>query len=64
MAVELPDFKEQDRLKTLPPSEMRKALLKRGMNPARDTAVRNWNESQLTLQSFGKVYKTLIFMQS
>ncbi|CAI4232481.1 unnamed protein product [Auanema sp. JU1783] len=53
--IDLPDDAEQRELDALPPTEVRLALLKKGINPYKDVQPRNWQESQVTMQSFNAV---------
>ncbi|CAD5214844.1 unnamed protein product [Bursaphelenchus okinawaensis] len=51
--VELPDYQLLSKAKDMYPDELRVAMLKQGMNSNKDVASRQWNEAQLTLNSFG-----------
>lgn len=59
----MPNFEEDKKLRGMAPHELRKALLRRGMNPAKDSGARQWTEAQLTLQSFGKLLKTSLLFR-
>lgn len=52
LCVDLPDDVERRKQEKMSPDELRIALLKRGINPFKDVNPREWNEQQLTLQSF------------
>lgn len=50
--IELPDDVTRRKQENMDPDEMRIALLKKGINPFKEISPRDWNEQQLTMQSF------------
>ena len=55
MIVDLPDDVEERKMKDMEPDELRIALLRKGINPYKEVAPREWNEHQVTFQSFRKI---------
>ncbi|GMR42192.1 hypothetical protein PMAYCL1PPCAC_12387, partial [Pristionchus mayeri] len=53
--LDLPDDVEQRNMDVLPPFKLRTEMLKKGINPYREVQPRNWQESQITLQSLYSV---------
>ncbi|CAD5221098.1 unnamed protein product [Bursaphelenchus xylophilus] len=51
--IELPDYEFERKGKDMYADDMRIAMLKKGINVNKDVAARQWNESQLTMQTFG-----------
>jgi hypothetical protein len=59
--VVLPDEEFEKNRDSMNPTDVRKALLRQGFNPAKEVLSRSWNtdissEQQLTIQSFGNYY--------
>lgn len=53
--LDLPDDVEQRKHDSLPPNELRAAMLRKGINPYKEVQPRSWQEGQITLQSFYSV---------
>ncbi|KAI1695071.1 tim44-like domain-containing protein [Ditylenchus destructor] len=56
LVIDLPDDNEQRKIDKMDPEEVRLYYLKKGINPYKDVAPREWNEHQITYQSF---YRTI-----
>uniref|UniRef100_A0A0N5BMR1 Large ribosomal subunit protein mL45 n=1 Tax=Strongyloides papillosus TaxID=174720 RepID=A0A0N5BMR1_STREA len=55
MIMNLPDDVKVREQNNLPPSELRRQFLKDGINPYKDVSLREWEDHQMTIQSFYQV---------
>lgn len=52
--IDLPDDAEQREQEKMSPDEVRKSMLKKGINPYKEVTPRRWEEHHITYQSFCK----------
>lgn len=57
--MELPDDVERRKEEAMSPDELRIHMLRKGINPYKEVEPRNWNEGQISSQSFCKLIKIL-----
>lgn len=56
MLINLEDDVERRARQKMLPDELRTVMLKEGVNPYKRISPRNWQEEQLTHQSFRKIF--------